>query len=191
MYVGKENHLPYCLYNIREDRHSLLRLTLMSELKGAIARNELTVHYQPKFAMESARVDSVECLVRWIHPRHGFIRPDDFIPLAEQTGNIRHLTAWVLETALRQRRAWESRGLGLRIAVNVSAADLQDADFVTRIEATLLEQEQSPEVLTLEITESAIMRDPAHALAQLEKLAAMGVRISIDASAPAIRRWPS
>jgi diguanylate cyclase (GGDEF)-like protein len=180
MYVGKENHLPFCLYNAREDRHNLLRLTLMSELKSAIERDELTLYYQPKLELSTSRVTAVECLVRWIHPRHGFVSPDDFIPLAEQTGNVSHLTTWVLETALAQRARWQARGLHLKVAVNVSAVDLQDTQFLARLDAALQRHGQAPGVLALEITESAIMRNPEQAVQQLRQLNEMGVKISID-----------
>ncbi len=180
MYVGKEQQLPYCLYNIQQDRHSLLRLTLMGELLGAIERNELTLYFQPKLALSDRQVIAVECLVRWIHPEHGFIPPDDFIPLAEQTGNIRFLTDWVLKQALHQCKQWRDLGIDLIMAVNISAMDLQQPSFPQTV-AELLKTYQLPtQALVLEVTESSIMHDTQKAVAMLSSIYDMGVHLSID-----------
>lgn len=180
MYISKEKKLTYALYSGHENRYSLLRLSLMSELKDAIGRGELQLYYQPKLAIATQTIFGVECLVRWKHPVHGFISPDDFIPLAEQTGNIRYLTAWVVDTALKQHRIWRERGLNLIMAVNISAVDLQDETLLEHIDRGLLREKVSPSSLILEVTESGVMNDVDNAIALLSRMQKRGLGLSID-----------
>ena len=180
MYVAKEKRLVCALYSHQQNRYSLLRLSLMSELRGAIERGELVLHYQPKQNLLNGRMIGVECLVRWQHPVHGLIRPDDFIPLAEQTGNIRYLTVWALNTALAQCARWRDAGRVLSMAVNISSVDLQDPGLVGVISAALVEHQVDAAQLWLEITESAIMHDIDKAVELLGTLRKLGVRLAID-----------
>ena len=180
MYLGKAQRSPYALYRPELDRHSLLRLALMSELKGAVESGQLSLYLQPKLHISSRCLYGVECLVRWIHPVHGFIPPDDFIPLAEQTGNVCALTRWVVRTAVAQGRAWQEQGLALKTAINVSALDLADPGFAAFIAEQLREQGLSAASLIVEITESAVMADPEQAMGQLQQLCELGVLLSID-----------
>jgi diguanylate cyclase (GGDEF)-like protein len=180
MYLGKAQRSPYALYRPELDRYSLLRLALMSELKSAIDDGQLSLYLQPKLDIAKGRLYGVECLVRWIHPTHGFIPPDEFIPLAEQTGNVCALTRWVVRTALAQMRAWQAEGLALRTAINISALDLADPKFAGFIAAQLKEYGVAPANLVVEITESAVMADPELAMGQLTQLCESGVRLSID-----------
>ena len=180
MYLGKAQRSPYALYRPELDRYSLLRLALMSELKSAIEGGQLSLYMQPKLDIANARLYGVECLVRWIHPVHGFIPPDEFIPLAEQTGNVCALTRWVVRTALAQMRTWQGEGLALKTAINISALDLADPQFAGFIAAQLKEYGVAPASLVVEITESAVMADPALAMRQLTQLCELGVRLSID-----------
>lgn len=180
MYVSKKQKKPYTFYDTRLDHNSVLRLALMSELRSAIDRQELTLHYQPKLDIGRGQIIGVECLVRWQHPVHGFIPPDDFIALAEQTGNIRYLTQWVLRTALGQTKAWREQGWALKTAVNISAVDLSDPLFPNQVESLLAELDLPADVLVLEITESAVMEDAQRAVQLLTQLQGMGVRLSID-----------
>ena len=180
MYLGKAQRSPYALYRPELDRHSLLRLALMSELKGAVESGQLSLYLQPKLHIRSRCLYGVECLVRWIHPVHGFIPPDEFIPLAEQTGNVCALTRWVVRTAVAQGRAWQEQGLGLKTAINVSALDLADPGFAAFIAEQLSEQGLSAASLIVEITESAVMADPEQAMGQLQQLCELGVLLSID-----------
>jgi len=181
MYVGKRDKLPYAIYNSSQDHHSVLRLSLMSELRPAIEFNELTLYYQPKLNLAQNSITAVECLVRWIHPIHGFINPDDFIPLAEQTGNIRLLTRWVIKTALAQSQQWrEQLQLDLKISINISAVDLLDPQFLSYVEAQLQEYRVPPAAVILEVTESAIMEDPDKAIGILCELNNLGLGLSID-----------
>ncbi|HUE91829.1 putative bifunctional diguanylate cyclase/phosphodiesterase [Pseudomonas sp.] len=180
MYLGKAQRSPYALYRPELDRHSLLRLALMSELKGAVEDGQLSLYFQPKLNIRARSLYGVECLVRWIHPVHGFIPPDEFIPLAEQTGNVCALTRWVVRTAVAQSRAWQEQGLDLKTAINVSALDLADAQFASFIAAQLAEHGVAPGSLVVEITESAVMADPELAMGQLQQLCELGVQLSID-----------
>jgi diguanylate cyclase (GGDEF)-like protein len=180
MYLGKAQHVPYALYRSELDRHSLLRLALMSELRSAIEDGQLSLYFQPKLEIASRRLVGVECLVRWIHPLHGFIGPDEFIPLAEQTGYVCALTRWVLRTALAQNRAWQEQGLALQTAINISALDLADPTFAAFVATELAAQQVEAHTLVLEITESVVMADPQLAMRQLEQLRQLGVRLSID-----------
>jgi len=180
MYQGKQQRSPYALYRPELDRHSLLRLALMSELKGAVEGGQLSLYLQPKLSIRTRNLYGVECLVRWIHPVHGFIAPDEFIPLAEQTGNVCALTRWVVRTAVAQSRAWLAQGLELKTAINISALDLADPGFAGFIAEQLAEQGVPPNRLVVEITESAVMADPALAMGQLQQLCELGVLLSID-----------
>src|SRR5205814_4325728 len=129
MYEAKQNHSEFAMYEPGRDEHSLRRLSLISELRHAAGRGELELAYQPKIDMHVGRMIHVEALVRWRHPQHGLLPPDEFVPLAEQSGNISILTKWVLRTAIRQCAAWRDQGLDLTVAVNLSALDLFDADL--------------------------------------------------------------
>lgn len=180
MYLGKQQRSPYALYRPELDRHSLLRLALMSELKGAVEGGQLSLYFQPKLNIRARSLYGVECLVRWIHPVHGFIPPDEFIPLAEQTGNVCALTRWVVRTAVAQSRAWQEQGLALKTAINISALDLADPGFAGFIAAQLAAHGVPPSALIVEITESAVMADPELAMGQLQELCELGVKLSID-----------
>jgi diguanylate cyclase (GGDEF)-like protein/PAS domain S-box-containing protein len=180
MYVAKQTRGGYVLYSSDQDHSSTERLTLVGALRRAIADGELILHYQPKVDLRSGEVAGVEALVRWQHPHQGLIPPDRFIPLAEQTGLIRPLTRWVLNSALRQTRAWHDDGLMLTVAVNLSAHDLQDADLPRHVSELLDRWSLGAEWLKLELTESALMADPTQALQVLTALCELGVRIAID-----------
>jgi diguanylate cyclase (GGDEF)-like protein len=181
MYRGKERPgSGLTLYDPAHDHHSRQRLALMGELRGAIERGELHLYVQPKARLATHSIVGVECLVRWLHPVLGMIAPDRFIPLAEQTGQIRHLTRWLLEAAALQMRLAEERGFVLAWAVNISALDLLSMDFADKVADVLAAQGLAPERLIIEITESAAMSDPENAIRQLTALRQMGVKLSID-----------
>jgi diguanylate cyclase (GGDEF)-like protein len=180
LYSCKGKHYPYAVYKPELNKHSMQRLNLMSELKEALHLGQLELYYQPKLLIAQNVISSVECLIRWIHPVHGFVPPDDFIPLAEQTGVIRHVTHWVLEEAVKQQRLWHQTGHDIGIAVNISAVDLIDMKLPTFVDQLLREFKVDPKWLTLEVTESAIMGDPESALKALNTLRNMGIALSID-----------
>jgi diguanylate cyclase (GGDEF)-like protein len=180
MYQAKANHTGFAVYASRRDNHDARRLALASDLRSAIERDEIVVHYQPKADVKSRSLTGVEALVRWEHPGYGLVPPDEFVPIAEHTGLIRLLTDHVLEAALRQCRSWRRLGFALNVAVNLSVRNLMDRDLPDRVAALLLEVELPASALTLEITEGTIMADPARTLEVLNRLAAMGVTLSID-----------
>lgn len=180
LYSCKGKHYDFAVYRDELNKHSLQRLNLMSELKEALNDGQLQLYYQPKLSISENRIASVECLIRWIHPTHGFIPPDEFIPLAEQTGAIRDVTKWALRTAMAQQHSWLQQGLDMTVAVNISAIDLIDMELPTLVSDLLSEFACEPGMLTLEVTESAIMSDPQSAIRALNTLKRMGIQLSID-----------
>lgn len=170
----------YAFYAPEHHEDSARRLVLARELRHAIEADELTLYYQPKVDIRSNAVCGAEALVRWIHPEHGMMPPDEFIPLAEHTGLIKPLTDWVLAAALRQSSAWRQHGLALPIAVNLSARNLHQAGLVNRMKQLFLASDASAEWLELEITESAIMDDPDGALKTLTGLNDLGIALFVD-----------
>lgn len=176
----KDTHHSYVLYESALNTFSLQRLRLMSELKDALEAGQLSLYYQPKLNLSLNQIQSVECLIRWIHPEHGFIPPDEFIPLAEQTGAIRHLTKWALAQALQQHAEWRKQGLDIAMAVNISAVDLSDLSLPYTVSSLLSQNNIEPEKLVLEVTESAVMSDPEIAINALNMLSRMNIKISID-----------
>jgi diguanylate cyclase (GGDEF)-like protein len=180
MYVAKRSQSGHAEYTPEVDQHSPLKLALMSELRQAIADDGLLIHYQPKVSFSLGKMVGVEALVRWPHPVHGLIPPDDFIPLAERTGLIGPLTRWVLERAVRQCRNWEQGGLLVNVAVNLSTNTLYDPQLLTTVTDLLQTYKVAPSQLTLEITESMLMDEPERAYVVLADLRALGVSIAID-----------
>jgi EAL domain-containing protein (putative c-di-GMP-specific phosphodiesterase class I) len=180
MYAAKDAHLAYLVYESRLDQHSPRRLGLLGQVRRAIANSELVVYYQPKAEAHSGRLIGFEALVRWQHPEHGLLGPHEFISLAEATGLIRPLTSYVLDTALRDCRGWLDAGHDLSVAVNLSARCLADLALPAEIVRMLDDRGLAAKRLVLEITESAIMNDPNRALEVLNRLHAMGTRLSID-----------
>jgi len=180
MYAAKSRQCGSLIYHAQLDAGSQESLSLLSELRRAVENDELRLFLQPKIALQTGRVIGAEALVRWQHPTRGLVPPMQFIPFAEQTGFIRMLSAWVLAGAARFAREAADAGLTLRLSVNLSTRDLMDQDLPTKIEAMLAPLQVPPGSLCLEITESAIMDDPARALSTLEHLHAMGFKLSID-----------
>jgi len=180
MYDAKRTHSPFMTYEPGRDEHSLRRLAILSELRNAVARDELVIHYQPKIDVKSDKAVHAEALVRWRHPVHGILSPDEFIPLAEQSGNIGMITKWVLRRAIMDCGAWNAAGLHLTIAINLSVLDLFDAKLPAYIDELLAEARLSPSKVVLEITESAVMKDPTYALRILSDLKNRGVALAID-----------
>jgi diguanylate cyclase (GGDEF)-like protein len=175
MYLAKNRQSGVARYDALEDHYDATNLGLIGELRNAIAADQLVLHYQPKAPLRGGKVDAVEALVRWQHPVHGLLLPARFLPLAEQTDLIHDLTAWVLRRALADVAA-----TGVAVAVNVSARDLGLRDFAAHVRGILREAAIEPERLTLEITETAILADPARAAEVLGELRDAGVRVSID-----------
>ncbi|MEO8505091.1 MAG: EAL domain-containing protein [Acidobacteriota bacterium] len=180
MYVAKGRRLGAVFYESSQDRHSIERLSLVGDLRRAVEDDTLSLRFQPQMELTTGRVDAVEVLLRWNHPRLGEVSPAEFIPIAEQTGLIRDLTAWVLRRAVEQVAAWHRQGLAVVVAVNLSALDLHDPDLPGRIRELLDRNCVAAESLVLEVTESGVMAEPETARRLLDELNAMGVAISID-----------
>lgn len=180
LYSCKGKHFPYAIYSDKLNKYSVQRLSLMSELRGALAEGQLQLFYQPKLAIAERKITTAECLIRWIHPVHGFIPPDEFIPLAEQTGAIRDVTHWALRVAFQQYKDWQKQGFEIGMAVNISAIDLVDMKLPTYVAELMSEFDVDNSMLTLEVTESAVMSDPESALKALNTLRRMGITLSID-----------
>jgi diguanylate cyclase (GGDEF)-like protein len=180
MYVAKRANAGYGLYDERHDHNSAERLSLMSELRQAVEHDQLTLHYQPKVDLSTHKVKYVEALVRWDSPTRGFVPPDQFIPFAEQTGYIKSISRWVAEKAIEQCSLWRAQGIELAVSVNVSARELIQSSLPETFSALLQKYDLAPEWIWVEITESAIMDDPNHAIETLDRLHALGIRLSID-----------
>jgi len=180
MYAAKRGKSGYALYDPHYDTSQQEHLSLLGELRRAVERNELRLYYQPKISLHSANISSVEALIRWEHPVRGLIPPALFIPFAEHTGYIKLLTRWVMREAVRQCGEWLQSGLRLAVSVNISARDLMNRDLPGEVGALLAEHRVPAALLCLEITESGFMEDPANAQKVLDRLAELGVRLSID-----------
>jgi diguanylate cyclase (GGDEF)-like protein len=180
MYEAKSQHTPYAVYELTRDDNTVARLALLGDLRRGITRGELVLHYQPKVSATTGELHSVEALVRWNHPTRGLLAPDAFIPIAESTAVIHPLTEEVLRQALLQARTWLDHGWTIPVAVNISARSLHDVNFPGQIQRQLDAVGLPSGLLSLELTESAIMTDPGRALTVLTALDAMGIALSID-----------
>lgn len=171
---------PLIVYEEEIDDYDPRRLALMADLRKAINNNDLFLVYQPKMNVKTGVISGVEALLRWQHPEAGLIPPNDFIPMAEKSSVIKPLTVWVLNNALRQAAAFASSGIDITVAVNISASSLRDDSLVGYTKMLLQKNNIEPEKLIMEITESAMMKDPVMALNLLHQLSQLGVQISID-----------
>jgi diguanylate cyclase (GGDEF)-like protein/PAS domain S-box-containing protein len=180
MYQAKTEHQGVRRYSDDLERSSLSRLALASELAEAIDTDQLELDYQPKVNAKDGAIAGVEALVRWQHPTRGLLLPDVFIPLAEQTGIIRELTEWVLQRGLAECASWHRGGHRVPVAVNLSAGTVHDPSLLDLVMAALNQNGLPPSAIELEITESAVMRDPKGALRSLEALTSRGVKFALD-----------
>jgi diguanylate cyclase (GGDEF)-like protein/PAS domain S-box-containing protein len=180
MYDSKRDSASFTFYEESSHQYDVTRLTLVAELRRAIVERELMLHYQPKAALESGEVRSVEALLRWNHPSRGMVFPDSFIPIAQETGLIGPLTLYVIEEALRQGREWLDEGLDLSIAVNLSTRNLLDRDFPKQVAGLLTRWGMDARSLELEVTESSMLANPTRAKVVMQELSELGLRLSID-----------
>jgi diguanylate cyclase (GGDEF)-like protein len=171
----------YCFFEPSMNAHAHEQLQLLQELRCALERHEMVLHYQPKFNAITSQLAGVEALVRWQHPVRGLLAPDQFIPLAEKSGVIVQLGEWVLNEACRQMGEWRAQGhSGWNVAVNLSPLQFSHTGLIQLVRETLDRYSLEPGCLTLEVTESTAMQDPYVSQAILEKINDMGVKISID-----------
>jgi diguanylate cyclase (GGDEF)-like protein/PAS domain S-box-containing protein len=180
LHSAKAQGRPHAFARTQAGDASPRRLRRLAELGRALDAGELVVHYQPKLDLQRGDVIGVEALVRWQHPREGLLAPEAFIPMAEQTHLITRITATVLAQALEQSALWRAEGIALDLSVNVSARDLLDDGFADLVGRLLSEHQIPARSLELEVTERAVLEDSEEAAAALRRLAAIGVRISLD-----------
>lgn len=180
MYAAKMSGSGHLFYAPEIDRYNPKRLGLMAELRQAIDQDQLILQYQPKIHLKDRKVFGVEALVRWKHPQHGMIPPDQFIGPAEQTGLIHPLTHWVVQAAIRQCADWQKAGVAMAVSANLSTRNLLDPTFPEMVLGLLEASGVMPDQIEFEITESAIMTDPTHAREILVRLQGLGIRCSID-----------
>ena len=175
---GKNN---YQFYTETMNKVAYARLVLESELRRALERDEFLMYFQPKVNPENRKVVSMEALVRWQHPDRGFVSPETFIPLAEETGLIIPLGEWILRQCCKQNKAWQLEGFSpVRVAVNLSNRQFEQKNLLKTISDILQETQLAPEHLELEITESSIMKDPDSSVTLLQELKKTGISIAID-----------
>lgn len=182
MYRAKEQgRNNYQFYTTTLNAQSSQRLVLENSLHSALERQEFVIYYQPQVNVDTGQIIQVEALLRWQHPKLGLVSPQTFIPLAEETGLIVPIGEWVLRQACRQWQHWHQIGLpDMRVAVNLSARQLQHPDLVATVTTLLQESQLPPSILELEITETAAMRDVDATIETLQALRSLGVRISMD-----------
>ena len=178
--AAKKAALGCAWYSEAQEAARLSHLSLLSDLRQAVATAQLQMWLQPKFSLVTGRAVGAEALVRWQHPQRGFVSPAEFVPFAEQTGYIGLVTTWMLEQALRTLASWAAVQPALSIAVNVSTRDLQDPSFADRVQRLLGQHGVPAQRLRLEIVESGLMEDPQSSVAVLQGLRELGVQLSID-----------
>ncbi len=180
MYAAKRANVGYRIYTPEIEALAVKNVEMQNELRVAIEQDQLQLHYQPKISHHTGGIMGVEALVRWNHPQRGLVPPDDFIPLAEATGLIQPLTLWVLKTALQQSAQWHVQGHTFSVSINLSTRNLLDVELPERVANLLTTYRVQPEWLVFEITESAVIAEPARALNTLLKLNKMGIQLSLD-----------
>jgi diguanylate cyclase (GGDEF)-like protein len=180
MYDAKQTTRGLRVFEPQLDHGDPWRLTLVSELRNALAAGDIQVHLQPQARTTTGETIGVEALVRWVHAEHGNIPPDEFIPVAERSGLIGPLTTRVLDAALGALAGWRAQGVELGVSVNLSTRSLHDADIVDEVSRLLRRHAVPAGLLTLEITEGSFMADPVRAIALLHQLRGLGVRLSVD-----------
>src|SRR5438128_5009040 len=180
MYAAKEANVGYAFHNQEHESRTPDQLALTVEMRRAMERDEFELYYQPKLHLTSGLMTRAEVLLRWNHPNRGLVSPAGFIPTAERTGLIKSMTDWIIDRMLRQCREWHDAGAPVHVAVNISAKSLQEQLLPVKFQAALDKWNMDPRFVKVEITESSIMADPAHALAITSMLQSMGVRLSLD-----------
>ncbi len=180
MYRAKSGHVGYHVFATTDDTRSEVRLRTLDELRTALAVDQLVLHYQPKVALETGAVTGVEALVRWNHPQRGLLMPDSFLDLVEDAGLMQPMTLVVLAKALDQAALWVAAGAPLRVAVNLSASSLIDAELPGQVAAMIAVRGLTPSALMLEITEDSLMADRDRARSVLTQLREHGIEIAID-----------
>ena len=180
MQAAKKRRSGFMLYSPECDPYNPRALVLLGELRRALEGGQLVLHYQPKVELKSGSVIGAEALVRWRHPKRGLVAPNEFITLAERGGLIKRLTRWVLDEAVGQCETWKKAGTRLPVSVNLSARNLQDTQLLDDVPEMLARRNLEPDLLALEITETAVMADAPRAMETLRGLRACGVGLAVD-----------
>ena len=182
MYLAKQQGKnSYRQFTETPSAGTIAKMTIETDLRRAIERNELVVHYQPLVDMRSSAVLGSEALIRWQHPEHGLMAPSEFVPLAEETGLICPISDMVVETVCAQNKAWQQAGYDpMTVSINVSARQFQQDTLIPSITKALQRSRLDPWYLQLELTESVMMQDSEATIAILKRFKDMGIRISID-----------
>ena len=179
MYVAKRAQSGFAVYSPELDRHSPARLALMGELRTALQADTLLLHYQPQVSLPAGEVIAIEALIRWQHPRHGLMSPEEFLSVAEETGLIGAVSDWALNATLAQARNWAPRW-PLPVAVNLSLQNFQDPKLPEFIASLLARHSVAPGLLKIEVTETALVADAKRSEATVARLREMGVKVAID-----------
>ena len=177
---SKKSSQKISTYSPDQNYYSTRRLSLMGDLLKAIESDSLTLFLQPQVDLETMKVVGAEALIRWSHDTHGFVRPDEFIPMAEQSGLIRPLTAWVLDKILQYDKKFQQLGQDIQLSINISAKNIVEVNFVRNTLNKLIEYGVSPDRIVFEMTETAMMDNPEKAMGALNSLSELGVKLSID-----------
>lgn len=181
MFKGRQlGALPMMAYSMEMDHELTARNHIESEMRHALSRDQFQVYYQPKIDLSTGNIMGMEALIRWIHPDLGFISPADFIPIAEETGLIKSIGAWVLKTACEDTKRWIDQGHALKCAVNLSGRQFEDADLIDQVRKIMSDTGLKPENLELEVTESSLMSDVEEGMRVLSDLRDEGISIAID-----------
>ena len=180
MYAAKRNGFGFVVYNADSEGNRARRFGLTGDLRRAIEGDQLSLSFQPKVDAREGALAGVEAMLHWHHPEHGLIAPEHFVPGAEHAGLIRPLTLWVVNAVLRAQRVWREAGFEINAAVNLSVKSLQDPELASVLGLLLERWQSDARLLTLEVTESALMADPDTAMAVLKRMAELGCRLSLD-----------
>lgn len=180
MYVAKQNKLGFDIYDSEKDNNSLYRLNLNSDMRIALDKDQMELHFQPVIDLATDKVTGLECLLRWNHPEHGWLSPEYIVELAEHTGLINTLTYWVLENALENAELLHRQGHKLRVAINISAHNLKEVEFVSNVSRIITSSGVDVDYLSFEITENAMMFNLLSATRMLKEFDNMGIHLAID-----------
>ena len=180
MYNAKNNDGVTSRYDLQNDMNNKRRLSLMVELGAGISENQLILHFQPRIHLKTGQVTGCEALVRWRHPKLGLVPPNEFLPLAEMTELIHPLSEWVLINSVSQIKRSLANGCPVPVAMNISARNLTDSQLVDKLEVLMAKENIDPQLLEIELTESALINHPQRAVENLKKLDELGVHIAID-----------
>lgn len=177
---AKQNHQDIAYYSVDDDKKQYRELLILNSLAKSLQQHELHVLYQPKLAIQSGECHELEALLRWEHAGLGVISPNEFIPLAEQTGMIHLVTDWVVNEVIKQQAKWRESGLVVKVAINVSSSDLERESFISHLEQTLSLYQMPADCLMVEITESAVMESLEDTVRTVKLLKAAGIKVAID-----------